>query len=102
MTFEDFEKLLDKMVEEERGVRTSKGKEYAGTGDRLGNFKRLSDELGISPEAVCFIYFKKHVDSIASYIRNNGKVFSNEAVEGRILDARVYLSLLRAIIEERK
>lgn len=103
MTFDEFEILLDQMIEEERSMRISKGKEYAqNQNDRLANFKRIANELGLSPMQVWYVYFKKHIDAISSYIKNNGKIFSNEGIEGRILDARVYLSLLRALVEEEK
>ena len=40
------------------------------------------------------------MDAIRSYIRY-GSVMS-EPIEGRIKDARVYLSLLRAMVEQKK
>jgi hypothetical protein len=103
MTFDEFEVLLDKMIEEERAMRVTKGKEYAHTeSDRLANFKRIAGEVGISPLKVWYVYFKKHVDAIASYVALDGVIFSNESIEGRILDARVYLSLLRGLIEDQR
>ena len=45
MKYEDFEKLLDKMIAEERAIGDTKGKEYT-QGDRLDNFRRLAKELG--------------------------------------------------------
>jgi hypothetical protein len=99
MTFEEFDKLLDKMHQEETQIAATKGKEYT-QGDRLDNFKRIAKEIGVSPKKVLYVYLKKHLDSIASYIKSE-KVLS-ESIEGRILDARVYLSLLRGLIEEEK
>ncbi len=97
MTFEDFDKLLDKMIAEEREIGQTKAIEYT-QGDRLDNFKRLAKELGISPDKVLWVYLKKHLDSIANYIKTG--VVLSEPIEGRIKDARVYLSLLRGLIEE--
>lgn len=99
MTFEDSKKLLIKMHEEELKIAETKGREYT-QGDRLDNFKRIGKELGIDPKVVLWVYLKKHLDSIASYIKNQ-KVLS-EPIEGRILDARVYLCLLRGLIEEQR
>lgn len=99
MTFEDAEEMICKMHEEELAIARTKGAEYT-QGDRLDNFKRIGKELGLDPKAVLWVYLKKHLDSIASYIKN-GKVYS-EPIEGRILDARVYLALLRGLIEEEK
>lgn len=99
MTFEEFDKLLEKMYQEENQIRNTKAIEYT-QGDRLDNFKRIAKELGITPKQVLWVYLKKHLDSIASYIKT-GAVLS-ESIEGRIMDARVYLSLLRGLIEEGK
>ena len=99
MTFSDFDKLLDKMIAEERAIGETKAVEYT-QGDRLDNFKRLAVELGVNPKIVLWVYLKKHLDSIASFIKTN-KIYS-EPIEGRIKDARVYLSLLRGLVEEEK
>ncbi len=105
MTFEDFDKLLDVMISEEKEIGVTKGKEYT-QGDRLDNFKRLAVELNISPKQVLWVYLKKHLDSIANFIKMDAKSASmpilSEPIEGRIKDARVYLSLLRALIAEEK
>jgi len=98
MTYEDFDKLVEQMIQEEKAIGNTKGKEYT-QGDRLDNFKRLAAELGITPLQVLWIYLKKHLDSIAHYVRTE-KVLS-EPIQGRIKDARVYLSLLRGLIEEK-
>ena len=104
MKYEDFDKLYVKMVEEEVRVGKTKGMEYT-QGDRLDNFKRIGKEIGIKPELVLWVYLKKHLDSIASYIEGLSKdaeYVLSEPIEGRILDARLYLALLRGLIEERK
>lgn len=99
MNAEKFEKVVEKMVEEEKAVGAAKGKEYTQN-SRFDNFTRLAKELDISPKKVLWVYLKKHLDSIANYIKTE-KVYS-EPIESRIMDARVYLSLLRGIIEEEK
>lgn len=105
MTYEKFEVLLQVMRREEEEVGKTKGREYT-QGDRLDNFKRISKELGITPKQVLWVYLKKHLDSISSYINNEarlGKALTlSEPIEGRIKDARVYLSLLRGLIAEEK
>lgn len=99
MTFEDVDKILDRMHDEEKKIAATKGKEYT-QGDRLDNFKRIGIELGISPKKVLWVYLKKHLDSIASYIKTE-QVLS-EPIDGRILDARVYLCLLQGLIDEER
>jgi hypothetical protein len=104
MTYEDFDKLVAKMFEEEIGVGKTKGMEYT-QGNRLDNFNRLAKELGVSPKLILWVYLKKHIDSIANYIKkdNEGTLEKlSEPIEGRIMDARVYLSLLRGLIVEQK
>jgi len=98
MDAEYFHKLYKNMVEEEIKVSSEKGKEYT-QGDKLDNFKRLGKELNIDAKLVLWVYLKKHLDSICSYIRNN-QTFSEEPIESRIKDARVYLALLRGLIED--
>lgn len=97
MTNQEFDSLLSRMISEEMYIGKTKGKEYT-QGDRLDNFKRIAMELNITPLQVLWVYLKKHLDSIASYIKTE-KVHS-EPIQGRIMDARVYLSLLRGLIEE--
>jgi len=106
MKYEEFDVLLDKMIAEEKAIGKTKGNEYT-QGDRLDNFKRIAKELGITPKQALWVYLKKHLDSIASYIKadavsKTGAPILSEPIEGRIMDARVYLSLLRAIIEEER
>ncbi len=101
MNYETFDReIVDRLYEAEKQIGASKGLEYTQEGDRLDNFKRLSLELGISPQKVLWIYLKKHLDSISYYVRN-GKLES-ESLESRIIDARVYLSLLLALEKEQE
>lgn len=99
MTYEDFDKLYQRMVEEEIAIGNTKGKEYTKD-DRLDNFKRIGKDIGLNPKVVLYVYLKKHLDSIAYYIKTNDVL--SEPIEGRIKDARVYLALLRGLIEEER
>lgn len=101
MDHETFNKqVLEKLYIAEKQIGISKGKEYVQGEDRLDNFKRIAQEVGMTPEQVLWVYLKKHLDSIAYYVKN-GKLES-ETLEGRILDARVYLSLLLGLQRERE
>lgn len=97
MTLEQMAQVMEKMVEEERDTRAAGQKEYAH-GDAFGNFNRLAQQLKIDRKMVLWIYFMKHIDGILAYI--NGHKSQREDVRGRIKDARVYLTLLRGMIEE--
>jgi hypothetical protein len=78
-------------------MRDTKGKEYAHDTDRFANFRRLADELGLKDYQVAWVYTKKHLDSIASYMKT-GKTFSAESIHGRIVDAITYLTLISGMI----
>ena len=104
MIEKEFTKLFKEMQKAEEDLMFSKGVEYTQgdfAKDRLANFYRPGKELDLDPKKICWIYLKKHLDSIVCYIKNN-KTYSNETIEGRIHDARNYLALLLAIIKEQK
>lgn len=102
MTNKEFYELLTGMTKEEEQTMISKGKEYTmSSDDKLKNFKLVGDMLGISPLKVAAIYWLKHIFSIINYIKT-GTVSSSEPIEGRIMDARNYLALIRGIIEEKE
>lgn len=102
MEEKEFLEIQNRMEDNEHAIMGTKGVEYTQGDlktDRLANFYRIAKELGQSPMVVCYIYLKKHLDSIACYVKN-GKEFTEEKIEGRINDARNYLILLNAIIQE--
>lgn len=98
MNGSEFLQVLDQTFDRLTQLTTTKGAEYANSDDQLANFKRLSQRLGLSPEAVIMVYLSKHLDAIDSYIRTN-RVHS-EPIAGRIDDAILYLVLLKAQVAE--
>lgn len=100
MQWNQLQNLHASMSETEAELLFSKGKEYASDADALSNFKRRAEDVGVSPEQICWIFASKHFDSIKSYVAK-GQTFSNEPIEGRIADARNYLLLLLALIQEK-
>lgn len=86
-------------------VLLSKGKDYAGedSGDRLANFKMVAGLLDMfnvdagTPEGTWAVYFLKHVFAILAYI---GQRTESEPVKLRFVDARNYLDLGYALVEE--
>ena len=98
MTREDFSSLLETLWLEERRLNLTKGREYASDEDVLSNFKDSAQGLDLPPRIVWYIYFKKHIDAITYYCRTGQ--FLSEDIRSRILDARLYLALLYAMIEE--
>ena len=101
MNTDSFMVFYKKELEEEMKLMTTKGEEYCkGNEDRLNNFKSVGAEMGLDPMKVWAVYFKKHVDSIINYVKC-GEVKSNESIESRFRDARNYLTLGLALIEEK-
>lgn len=99
MTFLEFDELSNRLFDEVKQMRDTKGKEYAGTEDRFDNFNRLAKRTGLDRKTIWLVYFTKHMDAIESYIKN-GRTFSAEGIHGRIVDAITYLSLLDGMITE--
>ena len=101
MNHQTFKNIIDQTFATMHNLTASKGVEYANSDDQLANFKRLSGELGLSPEAVNLVFLTKHIDSIKNFVRSGGKSES-EPIFGRIDDAILYLILLKSIITEKQ
>lgn len=87
-----------------RGLAASKGAEYSGQEDRLANFRRNGQALGLLPEVVWAVYAGKHWDALQIYIRDlaSGQERErSEPIDSRVDDLLVYLLLFKAILEER-
>lgn len=95
-----FNEYVDKTWHEAVAVLLAKGADYAGSIDRLANFKRGAALTGATPEQIAFIYLSKHYDAVATYVRE-GKL-SSEPIEGRLVDCLNYILLLGALIHESK
>ena len=100
MTTDELLNLVGEMVDKEEELLKSKGKDYSGDKDTLQNFKSLSLLMEITPLQVWGVYFLKHVLAIMQFIKD--KRLCSEPIDGRITDARNYLALLQALIEEKK
>lgn len=99
MNKDEMVKVMQQMFEEESAARTAGQKEYAsGSENAFLNFETLAKELNLDRKMILWVFFRKHVDGIRAYI--NGHKSQREDVRGRIKDARVYLALLRGMIEE--
>lgn len=98
----DFNQIVRQAEDRKLALRQNKGTEYTrGDDDVLANFKRVSAGVGLSPLQVWWVYFHKHVDALASFVRL-GVEASDEGIEGRIDDLQVYLDLCRGLVAEHK
>lgn len=102
MNLELREEIVHDLRRAEDRIRLSKGKAYSGNEDTLANFKRNADRLGMSPFQVWAVYFNKHIDSINTAISRNPDypIDSTEGLDGRIMDARIYLEILKCLLYE--
>lgn len=97
-------KLVDQTHDMVMKLSTLKGGEYAGDNDRLLNFRRNAEALGLANEQVWAVYAAKHWDAIMQYVKDigTGKQRTRmESIEGRADDLIVYLMLFKAMVQER-
>lgn len=99
----EFELVFARAMEQAKGLLQTKGVEYAGSADRLSNFKRGADLTGCTPLQVAFVYASKHYDAIATYVQRDAQGFEqklSEPIEGRLHDLLNYCVLMIALIED--
>jgi hypothetical protein len=103
MNRDDFDVLREEFFDRIRATNDAKGHDYAGDGDALANFKEAAEHLKDITDptfAAWYIYFHKHWSAILTFLKE-GDVKS-EPIDGRIMDAVLYLILLLGLIEDRK
>ena len=93
--------LINAIFEQVETIHTQGQKEYAMDEDNVfANFERIATQMDINRETILWVYFMKHVDGIASYLK--GHKSQREDVTGRLTDAIVYLCILWGMIESQK
>ena len=102
MTVEQRRKIAEDLFISEIKIMETKGADYSGTKDTLKNFKQNAEILGITKYQVWLVYFMKHIDAITNSIKRNPNEpeAKSEPLSDRILDGRVYLTLLKCLLEE--
>lgn len=103
MNQDQFTKLVDDTFTDCRNLLVVKGGEYAGSEDRLANFKRGAALTGCTPEQVLLVYLSKHYDSYCTYVKTKaeGNVRqSSEPITGRLDDLINYCLLAKALFVE--
>ena len=100
MTHQNFDEYQIKLLTQVNRMKDTKGKEYSNSESRFANFDRLAAELGLTNIQVAWVYTKKHLDGIASFCRTEKEL--SESIEGRIVDAIVYLTLIAGMIAEKE
>lgn len=103
MTQDEFALLVQETITSTARLLLTKGEEYAGSEDRLANFKRGAALTGATPLQVAFIYASKHYDAIATFTRKDAQAQMQqltEPIEGRLDDLINYCILMKALIAE--
>lgn len=99
MTSEDFNALVETARKRQDALLFAKGADYTRRSpDRLSNFKRNAEAIGLTPIQVWAVYAGKHWDAIMSFIKS-GKSES-ESIESRFDDLTNYLYLLEGLLKE--
>jgi len=101
-----FNKLCGEFKEREDEIMDFKRIEYAANEDRLENFRTISEFTETSMEQVALLYLLKHIQSITVAVKSDRYRWcweddDGEGLKQRIADARNYLLLLAAALEER-
>lgn len=100
---ERFNALIEETVAEIQKLSKLKGGEYAGDYDRLANFRRNAEALGLPMESIWAVYCAKHWDAVMQYIKDKAMGKNRERLEpiaGRVDDIIVYMILFKAMLDE--
>ena len=107
-----FAAIVDDFIQTERDMLGLKAGEYSSGGDRLWNFHRAAQLLKKRPSEVALDYLTKHYLALVKAVGDNtggwdwrGPDHAKAPVEGlkqRIADARNYLLLMAACLEEER
>ena len=115
MNKSEFEKDIESVFEQCKKILVQKGREYQCTKEDgcnvFANFERLADDIGLNRESILWVYFSKHRDSIATFIRDLEKnklsieeqeENLSEPINGRIIDAINYLLIINSMINSKR
>lgn len=100
----DFEALCKEIQRDIVDILVLKGREYAGSDDRLANFRRNAALTGVEPLTILHVYMAKHWDSFSTFVRDTqkGEVGElSEPIRGRLYDLINYAVLAIALIEDK-
>ena len=98
----EYNQVVKELNEHRLKIISAKRPEYTeGHPDALHNFKVVAEEIGITPEQVWYVYFRKHVASISQYAKAPDKKTA-EPIWERISDCINYLEILAALNAEKR
>lgn len=104
MNTNEFNKIINRRLDESKRILIEKAKEYAkGDVDRLHNFNKAAQITGESREKALFGFFLKHLVSVMDIIEDiDIKVPTQALTDEKIGDCINYLLLLEASIADKR
>lgn len=104
MTPAELGQFFMNFTDEQAQIMTDKGESYSGVKageekDRLSNFKRIAEDMELSPLQVWLVYFLKHVDSVKTFVKTGHE---SEGFRSRALDLANYAILGAALVKEQE
>jgi len=96
MTNEEFEKLFDAVVAQERATLITKAGEYASSADRFHNFHVGASISGQSPARTLWGFLVKHLVSVRDIV--DGRQADRAMLREKIGDCRNYMILLEGLL----
>jgi predicted house-cleaning noncanonical NTP pyrophosphatase (MazG superfamily) len=105
MTPKRFEEMREEFLTHESKILDWKRGEYSPDEDRLQNFHEVAEFLEQRASKVALVWLLKHIQSIALAVRSGKYAWAwetegGEGLKQRIADARNYLLLLAACLDE--
>ena len=100
MTYEEFEDMLDKIIQTIKYTLKNKAEDYATNKDRLHNFNLAAQINNQRPEQALWGMATKHLISIIDIIERD-KQIDLKRVDEKCIDMINYLILLIAVLTER-
>mgnify|MGYP001114146324 CR=1 FL=1 len=105
MTPKRFEELREEFLIHESKILDWKRGEYSSNEDVLQNFHEVAEFLEQRASEVALVWLLKHIQSIALAVRSGKYAWAwetegGEGLKQRIADARNYLLLLAACLDE--
>lgn len=104
MTQNDFMRLVDSRYRSCCSVMDRKSVEYSRNDDKLHNFKRAADMLGVTPQAALVGMMAKHLVSILDMeddLQYRVSMPTSEILAEKMNDTHNYLYLLEALLSEK-
>ncbi len=100
-----FQDLVSEIMDHEQQLLRQKGREYASQEDRLKNFRQQAYIQGTTMEQIALTFLLKHILAIAEAVNKREYAWcwegkNGEGLKQRFADARNYLLLLAACIDE--